>query len=249
MTESNFTPGRFVWHEVATPDIEATKKFYGPLFGWTFNEVPMPDGAYTMIMNGEVPQGGVFDLTKMPKEGVPPHWMAYVSVPNVDEAVAAAKSGGGTIGLEPMDIPNVGRMAVIGDPQHAYTTAFKSAQGDPPALDAPPPGNFCWDTLNTTDVEAAKAFYPKVYGWQVADFHGMTTFEVNGKGVADAQLAQGGAPAHWLSFVVVKDLATARTTVKDNGGNVIVEEIPIPEVGKIAIVTDNVGAFIGLFER
>lgn len=249
MTDSTFTPGRFVWHEIATPDIEATKKFYGPLFGWTFNEVPMPDGPYTMIMNGEMPQGGVFDIKKIPTQGVPPHWMGYVSVPNVDEAAAAAKSAGGAVQMEPMDIPNVGRIAVLGDAQHAHTSAFKSAQGDPPAPDAPPVGNFCWETLNTTDVDAAKKFYAKVYGWQVGDFQGMTTFEVDGKGIADAQLAQGGAPAHWLSFVVVKDLATARTTVSTHGGNVIVDEIPIPGVGKIAIATDNVGAFIGLFER
>lgn len=249
MTDTHYTPGRFVWHEVATPDIEGTKKFYGALFGWSFNEVPMPDGAYTMIMNGEAPVGGVFDIKKLPNDMVPPHWMGYVSVPNVDEAVAAAKSVGGTIGVEPMDIPNVGRMAVIGDGQHAYTTAFKSAQGDPPVVEQPGAGTFCWETLNTADIDAAKAFYPKVYGWQVGDFHGMTTFQVGDKGIADAQKTQGEMPSHWLSFVVVPDLAAARNTVGEQGGKVIVEEIPIPDVGKIAIVSDNVGAFVGLFER
>lgn len=248
MAQVNHTPGRFVWHELATPDVEKSKKFYTAVLGWTFNEMPMPEGTYTMAMNGETPMGGVFDLNMMPREGVPPHWLSYVSVPNVDEAASAAASAGGTVAMKPFDIPTVGRASLLGDPTHAYSMAFKSKESDPTPKERPDVGDFCWDTLNTTDIEGAKAFYQKVYGWKIGDFHGMPTFLAGETAVSDIQEAQGGAPSHWLPFVVVKKLDTANETVAKLGGKVIVEPMKIPDVGTMSVVFDDVGAAIGLLE-
>jgi predicted enzyme related to lactoylglutathione lyase len=251
---TNYTRGRFVWHELMTPDVEGSKKFYAELFGWTFDERPMPGGmpgVYPTITKDNRPLGGVVSLEMLKKEGVPPHWMGYVSVANVDESAAATKANSGNVGVEPMDIPTVGRMSVIGDPQHAYSSALNLETGDPEPMERPGVGMFCWDQLNTTDVGGAAAFYQKVYVWTKEPFapgSEMSVFKASGVPVASVMQAPEGVPAHWLTYVVVESLAAGRDKVVELGGKVMVEEIPVPEVGTIAVVQDQVGAMIGLFE-
>lgn len=251
MSEGKYTPGRFVWHEVMTPDVEASKTFYGQLFGWTYDGMPMDCHTYWIIKKGDRAAGGVVSLSSLQKDGVPPHWMGSISVPDVDEAAAAAKASGGMVAAGPMDVAGMGRLAVIGDPQHAYTTAWRGTQGDPEPQNPPGVGTFCWDQLNTTDVGGAKAFYKKVYGWAEEAFPGggdMEVFKAGDAAVASIMQVQGGAPAHWLSYVVVEELAAARARATELGGKVLVEKIDIPTVGSIAVISDNVGAVIGLFE-
>jgi predicted enzyme related to lactoylglutathione lyase len=169
----------------------------------------------------------------------------------VDEAAAAARSAGGVIAAEPMDVPNVGRFTVLGDPQHAYSCAWHSLQGDSEASGHPGMGTFCWNQLNTTDVDGAKAFYSKVYGWTNEAFSGgddMRVFKAGDTAVASVMKAPEGVPAHWLSYVVVEDLAASRARVIELGGTVVVDSIDVPTVGTIAVISDNVGAMIGLFQ-
>jgi uncharacterized protein len=118
MHEMFTKPGAISWTELSTTDVEAAKKFYGALFGWTFQEFPMPDTVYHVVKTGEREIGGIM---KTPKEaaGMPPFWMTYVTVENVDQTVKNAKETGGKALLEPMDIPQVGRLAVLQDPQGA----------------------------------------------------------------------------------------------------------------------------------
>jgi hypothetical protein len=234
-----------------TPDVEASKSFYSDLLGWSYDAAPMGEQTYWLIKKGEQHVGGVMSLAAIKKEGVPPHWMAYVSVPDVDEAAAAVKSGGGMVAAGPMDVPNMGRFAVLGDPQHAYSSAWYSLQGDSEVTGPPGVGTFCWDQLNTTDLDGAKAFYSKVYGWTDAPFAGsdeMSVFKAGDTAVASVMKAPEGVPAHWLSYVVVEDLAASRAKATELGGKVMVESIEVPTVGTIAVISDNVGAMIGLFQ-
>jgi uncharacterized protein len=255
MADTKYTPGRFVWRELLTPDVAKSRAFYGALFGWTFADVPMPgagEGAtYTLAHCGERQHGGLFDLKHVPMPGVPAHWELYVSVPNVDEAASAAPANGGKVYVPPTDIPNIGRFAGIFDGQGAATTAFKSAQGDPEPYERPPVGAFCWEQLNTSDPAAAKAFYAKLYGWTCEPFAGggdIETFKAGDAAVASVMKAPDGVPSHWLTYVVVEALGAARAKVESLGGKVLMPEIDVPTVGKIAVVADDVGAFIGLFE-
>lgn len=255
MADTRYTHGRFVWRELLTPDVEKSKKFYGALLGWKFEEVPMPGAGagatYTLVDNGDRQIGGIFDLKNIPMPGVPSHWEVYVSVPNVDEAATAAPANGGTVYVPPTDIPNVGRFAGIFDAQGAATTAFKSEKGDPEPYDRPPLGAFCWEQLNTSDLAAAKKFYAKLYGWQAEPFAGggdIETFKAGDAPVASLMKAPEGVPPHWLTYVVVDKLADARAKVESLGGKVMMPEIKVPTVGTIAVVADDVGAFIGLFE-
>ena len=110
------TSGRFVWHELVTPDPRAALGFYSELFGWSTAEVDMgPAGKYTLLKAGGVDVGGA--VAPPPGSNVSPSWLAYWSVLDVDAAAKKATSLGGKVMAPPMDIPNVGRFAVLLDAQ------------------------------------------------------------------------------------------------------------------------------------
>jgi hypothetical protein len=237
----------FTWRELMTKDVDRAKGFYGELFGWTFQDADMGDFVYTLIHNG----GGreIGGMMPMMDDEHPPHWMGYVSVPDVDAACEAAKKAGGTVPVEPMDIPP-GRFAVVGDPSGAYFSVSRWTEGDP-ELGRPGVGAFCWETLSTSDVDGAFDFYGKVCGWKGANTGpgGMKVFAAGDVPVADPQPVQPGAPPHWLTYVVVPGGADAgRDKAAKLGATVLVPRIEVPEVGTIAIIADPTGAVIGLFE-
>jgi len=121
--------GNWYWHELATTDTDAAKAFYTEMFGWEWQGMDMGEmGMYHVIMHGGEPHGGVMDIPEEPKkQGVPPHWMTYIQVDDVDASTAKAKTHGGNILVEPFDIPNVGRMSVIQDPQGAVFSIMTPA--------------------------------------------------------------------------------------------------------------------------
>ncbi len=84
--------GHFHWNELMTRDVEAAKKFYAETIGWTFEGMEMPDGMYWIAMGGETPLGGIFEMKGPDFEGVPAHWLAYLSVDDVDARLAKAKA-------------------------------------------------------------------------------------------------------------------------------------------------------------
>lgn len=247
MTEKSWNPGAFVWRELMTPDVEKSKAFYGELFGWKFEAVPMGDFDYTLIKVGDQPVGGI-----MPMHGGehPPHWMSYASVEDVDAAARAATANGGQVPVGPMDVPNVGRFAVVGDPDGAYLTVFRAAEGDPPAGQQPGLGQFCWETLSTNDIERAKSFYAAVVGWTGGTGPmgpDVTLFSKGEQIVADVQRAENMPPS-WATYVVVDALASAHGRLKKMGGTTVVERIDVPTVGGIGFFADPTGAVLGLFE-
>lgn len=246
-TQANpHTPGRFVWHELMTPDIAKSKPFYTQLFGWTVEDMDMggPEPYQVIKFNDEMVGGFV----KPQSEDVPVHWASYVSVEDVDAAAQRAEQHGGQVLHPPMDIP-VGRFAVIQDPQGGALALFKAAQGDDPEVEAPKLGTFCWDQLNTTDPKAAGAFYGEVFGWKQESFgDAMTTFKRGERDAASMMAAPDGVPTHWLSYVVVDELEGARDKVPTLGGKVLMDEIPVPGVGRFAVIEDNLGGPLALFE-
>lgn len=247
MTDSKWHVGQFVWRECMTPDPDRARGFYGELFGWSYHVADMGDFEYPMIKLGERMLGG---FVKMEGAEHPPHWISYVSVEDVDAAAARAKEAGGKVGVPPMDIPGVGRMAVLGDPDGAWLTAFRSAEGDDPNRpERPGLGDFCWETISAKDLDGAKAFYTKVLGWKVQPGPGgIDTFATEGGAVvADLQPAQNMPPS-WLTYVVVEDLAAATAKAEKLGGKVYVARVDVPEVGGIGVIADPFGAVIGLFE-
>ena len=120
------THGAFSWSELMTNDVEGARRFYGNLFGWGTKTMDMPNGPYTTCQVGESSVAGIM---KIPAEAaaMPPQWGVYVTVDDVEATVAKAVSLGGKVVMPPWDVPNVGRMAVIEDPQGASLSIIKYA--------------------------------------------------------------------------------------------------------------------------
>jgi predicted enzyme related to lactoylglutathione lyase len=113
-----YAPGTFCWVELTTTDATAAKKFYSELFGWGTHVQQMGPTTYTSFMNGERPAGGMMAITEEWGD-VPPHWLVYFAVDDCDVVVERAREHGAEIKVPPTDIPDIGRFAVIQDPQGA----------------------------------------------------------------------------------------------------------------------------------
>ena len=244
---TSYSFGGIVWRELATSEPEKAVAFYSELFGWKIKETDMGGGAkYYLIHNGDKQIGGIWPSD--PKLKMPTFWGQYISVDSVDDTAKAATAAGGKVFKEPMDIPNVGRFAIIQDAQGGVSMPFKSAQGDSPPSMPPLRGEFCWESLSTSDSKAAIAFYTKVYPWELKELApGMPYFGANGRQIASF-MEDKNIPTHWLSYVAVAKLDEARDRAKRLGAKILMEEIPVPGIGKFAVIQDPVGAAISLFE-
>ena len=117
--------GAFIWNELATTDPETAKVFYREIAGWSYEDVdmknprePAKEGgeAYTICKAGDTMAGGMMKMAGPQWEGIPPHWISYIRVDNVDAAAAKVAPAGGSVRVEPFDVPTVGRIAVVADP-------------------------------------------------------------------------------------------------------------------------------------
>jgi predicted enzyme related to lactoylglutathione lyase len=178
--------GRFAWHELRTPDADAARKFYPTFMGWS--TAPWEDESYALWVAGEAPVGGLMQLTdELSGAGVAPGWITFMSTPDCDASAAKVKTLGGTVQKEPWDIPNIGRVAMVVDPQGAEFGLYTPAEPDPTLDDAPAPGQFSWHELNTTDQAGALAFYLGLFNWDAMgdfDMGPMGTYHLLGYGGA-----------------------------------------------------------------
>ena len=116
------THGSFVWNELYTPDVEAAKAFYAATIGWTFEGMPMPheNRTYWVAKVGDKPVAGILDMRGIVPDGVPPHWLSYLEVDDVDRRVAEIENHGGKVVRPPFDVPDVGRIAIVVDTTGAF---------------------------------------------------------------------------------------------------------------------------------
>lgn len=126
-TEATTTTSTFVWNELATTDPDSCRGFYTDLFGWTARDMNMgPSGNYTILSTNGKDIAGIYKMKpEQLQMGLPSHWMSYVGVEDVDKSADKARTLGGRILVPPMDIPTVGRFAVIADPSGAAIALFK----------------------------------------------------------------------------------------------------------------------------
>ncbi|BBD09875.1 VOC family protein [Desulfovibrio ferrophilus] len=120
MDDKYKTQGMFSWNELMTTNVEEAKEFYAELFDWQYEEAPMEGGGtYHVAVVDGVQVGGMFERPANIPEGLPAHWRSYVTVDDVDECADMAGAMGGTVLLNPTDLPGVGRFCIIQDPQGA----------------------------------------------------------------------------------------------------------------------------------
>lgn len=123
MSEQFKQHGAFSWVELLTTDVAGAKAFWGKLFRWTVEDMPMEGMTYSVIKAGDKQVGGMMPDPRVP-HGMPPVWGVYVTVDDVDATAREAGQLGGKVLVAPTDIPNVGRFAVIQDPQGAVLSVI-----------------------------------------------------------------------------------------------------------------------------
>src|SRR5215475_2957109 len=125
-------PGTFTWAELACREVDGAKAFYGAVLGWEGDTHPFADGtsSYTefQLPGGERPFAGMVQMNEMWPDDVPAHWMAYFAVADTDACADRAASLGGTVSVQPFDLPHVGRIAVLNDPQGAAFSVLARAE-------------------------------------------------------------------------------------------------------------------------
>lgn len=247
--------GRFVWHELHTSDRAKAMKFYAQLFRWETKDVAMgPGEAYSLCLLGGTDHAGI--TRSMAPAGVPPHWLPYVAVDDVDASAAKARELGGKVMTAAMDIPSVGRFAVVTDPQGAAFALYRGARAYPDEPPVPREGAFCWEELMTSDPVASAKFYTGLFGYTVeeVDMGPMGTYRILKRG--DRQT--GGImkmppsvpatmPSHWLTYVLVKDVDTSTRNAREIGARVLMEPMDIPKIGRFSVIADPTGAAVALF--
>jgi uncharacterized protein len=246
---TTYAPGTPSWVDLGTPDLDASVDFYAALFGWDVPESENAEqtGGYRQAMLGDKPTAGMMPLMQ---EGQPPAWSTYISVEDADATAAAVKEAGGSVFAEPMDVMDLGRMAIFADPTGAVFGVWQPGTFPGAGL-VNEPGAISWNELNTRDLAAAKSFYGAVFGWTFEEvaMEGMgsyTTINLGGNPVGGVlNMAERGVPvevpAHWQVYFAVEDADAAVVQAKQRGGSVMVEPIDIP-AGRFSILVDPHGA-------
>ena len=242
-------PGSFCWPELATTDNGAAKKFYTSLFGWSAEDSPAgPDMIYTMLKKKGKAVGALYKLGPQQK-GAPPHWNIYVAVASADAAAKKAKDLGGKVLMEPFDVMDVGRMAIIQDQQGATFCVWEPKKHIGAEV-VNEPGALCWAELDTTDTESAKRFYTELFGWGAKVSDTYTEWQQKGTsigGLMKIPKEWGAVPPNWLVYFAVTDPdATAKKTGELCGG-AIVPPMDIPGAGRFAVLRDPQGAVFAVY--
>jgi len=251
-----YAPGTFCWVELGTTNGEAAKKFYTELFGWDFIDNPIGEGmVYTMLKLGGKDVGALYQLSgEMTSQGIPPHWMSYVSVSSADESAKKAKSLGATLMKEPFDVFDIGRMAVVQDPTGAVFSLWQPRKSQGAGV-VNVPNSFCWNELATGDATKAGEFYTGLFNWgkNVQQFGAMTyTSFINGDrpagGMYEPTPEMGNIPPNWLVYFAVDDCDAQAKKAGGLGAKTIVPPSDIPGTGRFAVIQDPQGAVFGIIK-
>jgi uncharacterized protein len=237
--------GTFVWHEQVSDDPKRAEQFYTQLFGWGTEVFQPGEVDYTMISSGGQTHGG---FSKAMEGAPPPHWLGHIRVENVDETIKKAKSAGGSAAAGPFEMPEVGRMAIIADPQGAFVGVYEP-QGD----GSESAGIFVWDELGTTDVDGAQRFYEHVFGWTTQDmgeeYGGYRIFHRGETQIGGLmQNPDASIPAGWTPYVAADDPDATCEKAKGLGAEIVVEPMDVPNVGRFGILKDPQGAVFGVIK-
>lgn len=248
----------FVWYELMVPDIGKAIEFYGAVIGWNARDAGVPGFDYKLLYAGERMVAGLMALNGPQDQA---GWLGYVGVADVDASVARILQKGGTILMPADDIPNIGRYAVVADPQGAVFALFQPNMDDQPQEEGAPTGVQAgapgWHELYARDGDTAFDFYEQLFGWKIS--HSMDMGEMGqyriftandpkapGMDMGGLMTAPNGMPPHWGFYFVVSDFQSAVERVKAAGGAVVNGPMQVPGGQWIANCRDPQGVYFSL---
>jgi uncharacterized protein len=250
--------GDFIWYELMTTDAEGAKAFYDAVIGWDIGEGAAEFQGYRMINSGGSFAGGVLPLTdEMQEHGARPTWLGYIHVNDVDRSIDAIERAGGKV-LMKHDIPNVGRIAMVTDPQGAPFYVMKPI---PPegreneasdVFSSDKVGRCSWNELSTSDPIAARRFYGEQFGWTSDEFMPMGEMgeyrfiDHHGQRLGAVAGASPGQHPHWRYYFRVPSISKAKETAEANGGKIAMGPMEVPGGDHIVIGIDPQGAEFAL---
>ncbi len=233
--------GDFIWYELLTTDADAAHEFYTSLFGWTVKDSGEQDADYRTLAAADGEIGGLMQLTyDMTAAGARPMWLGYIAVEDVDRTLAAIVESGGTIHKAAWDIQNVGRLAMVADPQGApFYVMSGTSDVDSHAFadERSRLGRCAWHELATSDRPGAMQFYGDLFGWRkngAMDLGSMGPYEFLRRAAVDGMFAgimtkpQETPLSLWTYYFRVADVDEAVQRAKAGGGRIIVEPEEIP---------------------
>jgi hypothetical protein len=239
--------GLFVWHELNTTDISAADAFYSQLIGWKSRPWE-PNPSYKIWTLGREGRAGLYQIHEMPNMVTPPpHWLNYIGTPDVDATVRQAVEFGGKVVTPAADVPRVGRMAVLQDPQGAMFAV--SAMIERSRWKEPQIGDFSWHELMTTNPQTAFDFYAKLFGWekmQAMDMGPQGTYQIFGTGghqlggIFNPGTVPGGP--QWLPYIMVRDARKTAELATSLGATIAQGPMEVPGGDMVFSGIDREGA-------
>ncbi|TMM19114.1 MAG: VOC family protein [Actinobacteria bacterium] len=264
-----YIPGVPCWVDTPQPDPEAALPFYSAVFGWEFEDM-MPEGSEGKYFIGRLRGGDVAAVGSIP-DGAPATamWNTYIWVASADETATQARDAGGTVVVEPFDVMDAGRMAVLTDLEGAAFCVWQ-AKDHRGARVVNEHGSLNFNGLATRDPKGAEAFYGAVFGWKTLALPAGVMWTLPGygdhleertPGLRKQQAEMGGpegfidvvatinpiadddsrTPAHWSVTFGVDDAETAATKARQLGGTVVAGPFDAPWA-RLAVITDPQGA-------
>jgi predicted enzyme related to lactoylglutathione lyase len=247
--------GKMIWADLVTPDLAAAEKFYGGLFGWTFQPIHAGDTNYAVAMLDGRPIGGLVQKAIPAGQHQQSAWLTFLAANDVDGVKKLAVSHGAKVLSDIKSYPMRGRQCVLSDPEGAVFALLASSSGDTPDY-LPATGDWIWSSLHAKDAGAEAAFYQNLLGYDVFDLpsdDGLEHLILSTDDYARASandLEQGSARrhSHWLNFVRVENAAQSAAKAVTMGGRVLVEPRVDRHGGMLAVIADPAGAPVGLME-
>ena len=247
--------GRILWYELLTTDMKAAEKFYSAVVGWSVSPMEGSPQPYDMWMrNKDAMVGGVMTIP----EGMnfPPHWGMYVGVQKLEDGIKAFEKAGGKSLSPIIEVPGVGRMRTMLDPQGAAISVYEPSREPQPEATAEL-GGVSWHELYTTDAAAALKFYQNTFGWKERsqfDMGPMGKYLIWGRdwdlgGMMNKMPEMANVPPHWGLYFLVKDVNEGAEKVKANGGRVLHGPMSVPDGSWIVNCVDPQGAHFSLNHR
>jgi predicted enzyme related to lactoylglutathione lyase len=240
-----------------TTNPNAAEKFYDAVVGWTSEPAPNSPQPYTQFKRS----GGaaVAGLMERPAGmNMPPFWSMYIAVPRLEETVAEVKRLGGSELSGLIEVPTIGRLQMLKDPQGAAFYIIQPEPRDNPPDRDPQIGEASWLELMTTDVPAAMRFYQQLFHWEPSetmDMGDLGTYQMFNRGprmiggmmTKPKELAQ--APPFWAIYFLVPDIDAAARRISANGGKVVNGPLEVPGGDRVLNGVDPQGASFALHAK